>query len=156
MKYSIYSPCLLLMFLLMGTISLNVAFGNAELDSNRNRWETANVSNYEYRYQKVCLCHRDMPSDTIVTVHEGNIIGVRYDRENYLNEIPVPSEKYDWFRTVDDLFLLIARALEHEATVRVSYEQALGYPTLIYIDYEQDMIGEEVELHVLELYELVD
>ena len=95
-----------------------------------------------------------MPSVTIVTVHEGNIIGVRYDRENYLNEIPVSPEKYDWFRTVDDLFLLIARALEREATVRVSYEQELGYPIRVYIDYEQDMVGEELELHVLELREL--
>ena len=154
MKHLIPPPCLLLVFLLMGTISPNVAFGDAELDSNWDRWEAANVTNYEYRYQKVCLCHRDMPSDTIVTVYEGNIIGVRYDRENYLNEIPVSPEKYDWFRTVDDLFLLVARALEREATVRVSYEQELGYPIRVYIDYEQDMVGEELELHVLELREL--
>ena len=58
---------------------------------------------------------------------------------------------YEWFRTIDDLFALVAGALEREAVVRVSYEPELGYPARIYIDYVQDLVGEEVELRVLEL-----
>ena len=77
-------------------------------------------------------------------------MGIRYDREDYLEEIPVPPEKYSWFRTIDDLFSLIATAQEREAVVRVTYDPGLGYPTRIYIDYEQDLVGEEVELQILE------
>ena len=127
--------------------------GDEALDVSRKKWEAANVSSYEFRYQKVCECHREMPSDTIVTVEQGEIVGVRFDREDFLDEVPVPPEKYEWFRTIDNLFALVAGALEREAVVRVSYEPELGYPTRIYIDYVQDMVGEEVELHVLELRE---
>ena len=132
-------------------VLLDEARGDELLDANRARWVAANISDYELRYQKVCECHRDAPSDTIITVNGGKIVAVSYDREDYLNEVPVPPEKYDWFRTVDDLFSLVAVALEREAVVRVSYEPELGYPTRIYIDYVQDLVGEEVELQVLEL-----
>lgn len=130
-----------------------LVLGNEALDAGRQRWEAAQVSSYELRYQKVCECHREMPSDTIVTVEQGSIVGVRFDREDYLQEVPVPPERYEWFRTVDDLFALVAGALERDALVRVSYEPELGYPTRIYIDYVQDLVGEEVELRVLELRE---
>ena len=127
--------------------------GDEALDAGRQKWEAANVSSYELRYQKVCECHREEPTDTIVTVEQGSIVGVRFDREDYLDEVAVPPERYEWFRTVDDLFALVAGAQEREALVRVSYEPALGYPTRIYIDYVQDLVGEEVELRVLELRE---
>lgn len=128
------------------------AWGDEALDAGREKWDAAGLTSYELRYQKVCECHREMPSDTIVTVEQGSIVGVRFDREDYLEEVPVPPERYTWFRTVDDLFSLVAGALDREAAaVRVSYEPELGYPTRIYIDYEQDLVGEEVELHVLEL-----
>ena len=130
------------------------AQGDEQLDLGRAKWEDADLSSYEYRYQKVCECHREQPSDTIVTVEQGSIVAVRYDRDDYLQEVPVPPEKYDWFRTVDDLFALVAGALEREAVVRASYEGELGYPTRIYIDYDQDLVGEEVELRVLELRSL--
>ena len=123
-------------------------------DAARARWDAAGVSSYAYTYQKVCECHREQPSDTIVTVEQGRIVDVRYDRDEYLAEVPVPPERYAWFRTVDDLFALVAGALERAAMVRVSYEPRLGYPTRIFVDYERDLVGEEVELRVLQLREL--
>lgn len=140
--------CLLASLLISVTTPV---LGDEALDANRQKWEAANLSSYELRYQKVCECHREMPSDTIVTVDRGEIVGVRFDREDFLDEVPVPPERYEWFRTIDDLFALVAGALEREAVVRVSYEPEFGYPARIYIDYVQDMVGEEVELHVLEL-----
>ena len=139
---------------LIASLLVSVAtpvLGDEALDVSRKKWEAANLSSYELRYQKVCECHRERPSDTIVTVDRGEIVGVRFDREDFLDEVPVPPERYEWFRTIDDLFALVAGALEREAVVRVSYEPELGYPARIYIDYVQDMVGEEVELHVLEL-----
>ncbi len=129
---------------------LDHAVADEALDVNQSRWGDAGISDYEFRYQKVCECHRDKPSDTIITIVGGEIVGIRYDREDYLEEIPVPPEKYSWFRTIDDLFSLIATAQEREAVVRVTYDPGLGYPTRIYIDYEQDLVGEEVELQILE------
>ncbi len=122
-----------------------------ELATNRHVWETAGITSYEYRYQKVCDCHRDTPADTIVTVADGLVVGVRYDRDDYLSEIPVAAENYQWFRTIDDLFTLVLTASENATTLRVAYDPLLGYPEHIYVDYDHSMVGDEVELQVLAL-----
>ena len=138
---------------LLATAISKPAQADEALETNRAKWEAAGIAAYEYRYQKVCVCHKEKPSDTIIAVSNGEIVGVRYDHEDYLDEVPVPPEKYDWFRTIDDLFALITGALEREAVVRVSYEPELGYPLRIYVDYEQDLVGEEIELQILEVRE---
>ena len=129
----------------------NLCLADGELDAHRARWHAAGILEYQYRYQKVCECHREKPADTIVSVSQGRVVDVRYDREDFLAEIAIAKESYKWFRTVEDLFMLVERALERQALVRVSYEPDLGYPTSIFIDYDKAMVGEEVELLVLGL-----
>ncbi len=121
------------------------------LTANRGLWDAAGIASYEYRYEKSCDCHRDKPAETIVTVENGLVVGVRYDRDDYLSEIPVAEDSYRWFRTIDDLFTLVETAAQSAVTLRVAYEPKLGYPTYIYIDYDHAMIGEEVELRVVSL-----
>ena len=122
-----------------------------ELIANRGLWKAAGIASYEYRYEKTCDCHRDTPAETIVTVANGLVVGVRYDRDDYLAEIPVAEENYKWFRTIDELFILVERASRSAATLRVAYQQELGYPAYIYIDFDHAMVGEEVELRVVSL-----
>ena len=124
-----------------------------QLQAHRALWDSSGVVDYEYRYQKICDCHRDTPADTVIRVNQGEIVDVRYQREDYIADVPVPVERYRWFRTVDDLFSLIAGALRAEALVRVGYDPQLGYPTRIYIDYDRELVGEELELRMLELTE---
>ena len=119
-----------------------------DLDANRALWNAAAITSYEYRYEKVCDCHRDILAETIVSVHDGEVVDVRYARNDYLNDIPVAAKEYRWFRTIDDLFALVSNATEIATTLRVSYHQNLGYPVYIYIDYDHTMIGDEVELEV--------
>ena len=123
------------------------------LRTHRALWDGSGVTDYVYRYQKICECHRDTPADTVIRVSQGEIVDVRYQRDDYLADVPVPSERYQWFRTIDDLFSLIAGALRAEALVRAGYHPQLGYPTRIYIDYDRELVGEEIELRVLELTE---
>jgi hypothetical protein len=61
------------------------------------------------------------------------------------------SDNHRWFRTIDDLFTLVETASETADTLRVAYDQTLGYPAYIYIDYDHAMVGEEVELQVISL-----
>ncbi len=133
-----------------------VCLADDELTANRDRWEAAGIASYEYRYEKACDCHRDTPAETIVTVESGLVVGVRYDRDDYRTEIPVAEDNYRWFRTIDDLFALVEAASQSAATLRVAYEPELGYPAYIYIDYDQAMVGEEVELRVVSLRAAAD
>ena len=121
------------------------------LASQQTIWAAAGITTYEYRYRKVCDCHRDTPADTIVTIADGVVIDVRYERDDYVTEMPVDPKEFQWFRTIDDLFSLVATAEQSAMTLRVSYHETLGYPAYIYIDYDHSLIGEEVELEVLEV-----
>ena len=120
--------------------------------SNQAIWAAAAIQTYEYRYRKVCDCHRDTLADTIVAVEDGVVVDVRYERDEYVSEMPVNPAEFQWFRTIDDLFSLVATAEENATTLRVSYDETLGYPAYVYIDYDHSLIGDEVELEVLEVH----
>jgi hypothetical protein len=109
------------------------------------------VVNYVYQYEKSCDCHRDETAATIVTVAGGRIVAVRYSRDDYLDDIPVAEKEYQWFRTIDDLFVLIETATQHAMTLRVAYDPMHGYPNYIYIDYDHSLVGDEVEIEVTSL-----
>ena len=126
---------------------------DSALEAHRKLWNDAGLNDYEFRYRKICECHRDMPADTIIRVSQGAIVAVRYHRDDYLADVHVPPERYEWFRTVDDLFSLVDRAQRRQAVVRVDYDADLGYPTRLFIDYDLDLVGEEVQLRILEVTE---
>ncbi|HEY5622233.1 MAG TPA: DUF6174 domain-containing protein [Gammaproteobacteria bacterium] len=121
------------------------------LDANRALWDAASISTYEYRYRKVCDCHRDEPADTIVAVRDGKVVNVHYERDDYVSEMPVDPAEYRWFRTIADLFSLVATAEANAETLRVRYDETLGYPVYLYVDYDHSLIGDEVELEVVDV-----
>jgi hypothetical protein len=47
---------------------------------------------------------------------------------------------------MDGVFDLIASAEQRGVTVRVQYDTALGFPRSIYIDYDAEFIGDELDL----------
>lgn len=114
----------------------------------RARWRAAAVDAYQYSYQRVCDCHPDQLADTIVTVNEGEVIAVRYAREDYAEDIPVAPDRLSWFRTIEDLFALVENAVANGADVRATFDPARGYPTTVYVDYDRDLIGDEVDLTI--------
>ena len=74
--------------------------------------------------------------------------GVRYARPGYDEEVSLEPEKLAWFRTIDDLFALIETAQASAASVRADYDEALGLPRHIFVDYDVDLVGDELELRV--------
>ena len=82
---------------------VSMTWADERLDTGKALWQTSGISTYQYRYQKVCECHRNKPSDTIVTIDMRTVVGVRYDRDDYFKEIPMPPERHKWFRTIDEL-----------------------------------------------------
>jgi len=73
---------------------------------------------------------------------------VRYAREDYVADVELPADRWRWFRTIDDLFDLVASAQSQSALVRVTFDEQYGYPRTIYIDYVADLVGDEVDMKV--------
>ena len=124
------------------------AFGDAALDAARARWQAAALTGYEYGYHKYCECHRDSPPETTVTVRGGKVVGVRHRPAGSEAEVPAADKNLEYYWTVEGLFGLIASALERGVQVRAQYDGAQGFPREVYIDYDADFIGDELDLRL--------
>jgi hypothetical protein len=130
------------------TVAATAAWADAELDGARARWQSAALTGYEYGYHKFCECHRDSPPETVVTVRSGSVTGVRHRPVGSTVEVPAADKNLQYYWTVDGLFQLIASGLERGVQVRAVYDSALGFPREIFIDYDANLIGDELDVRL--------
>jgi hypothetical protein len=145
--------------LLVATVAMSAAApvsADPELDAARERWATAELVRYEYGYHKFCECHRDSPPETIVSVVEGRVTRVRHRPAGATVEVPAQDRNFDYYWTVDGLFDLVASAQGRGVEVRVAYDAVLGYPREVYIDYDADFIGDELDVRLTSVTSLPD
>ncbi|HVY65222.1 MAG TPA: DUF6174 domain-containing protein [Gammaproteobacteria bacterium] len=138
----------LLTALLLAAALPAAARADAALDAARAKWRTAKLTSYEYGYHKFCECHRDSPPETVVTVRDGKVVGVRHRPVGFTTEVPAAEKNFEYYWTVDGLFELIASALDRHVEVRAQYDATTGYPTQIYIDYDKNLIGDELDVRL--------
>jgi hypothetical protein len=122
-----------------------------ELQAGWARWTAAGLASYEYGYNKYCDCHRDTPPETVVVVADGAVERVYHLYGDSPREVPAREGSTDLYWTIEDLFRLIEGALEQNATVRARYDAALGYPTAVFVDYDADFIGDEIDVRLTRL-----
>lgn len=122
-----------------------------ELRASWALWTAAGLTSYEYGYNKFCECHRDTPPETVVVVADGAVERVYHLYGDAAREVPARDGSTDLYWTIDDLFRLIEGALERNATVRARYDSALGYPTAVFVDYDADFIGDEIDVRLTRL-----
>lgn len=119
-----------------------------ELETHRARWEAAATQDYVYAYRKYCECNRDEPPETVVTVRDARVARVHHEHAGSEREVPAREGSLDLYWTVDGLFTVIANALDAGADVRASYDTELGFPRELYVDYDPELIGDELDLRV--------
>jgi len=125
--------------------------GVTALAAARRVWRSAVPPSYEYGYRKYCECHPDTPPETVVTVRDGRVVGVRHRPVGYDREVPAEQRNLQYYWTVDGLFDLLAAAFARGAEVRVKYDASRGFPAEIYIDYDASSIGDELDLKLTQV-----
>jgi hypothetical protein len=111
-------------------------------------WKHAAISRYDYGYNKYCECHPVDPPETVVTVADNTVIGVRHIRTDTERVVPAEERNFEFYWTMDELFELIETAQARGAVVRAEYDPELGYPTSVFIDYSSTLIGDEIDVRV--------
>jgi hypothetical protein len=119
-----------------------------DLAEHRARWLEQDRGSYVYAYQKYCECNRDEPPETVVTVEDGAIVRVYHVHEGSSREVPARDGSLDLYWTIDGLFDLIDSALARDAAVRVRYDETLGHPQTLFIDYDEAFVGDELDLRL--------
>lgn len=116
--------------------------------ANQNLWKQQKIENYRFEFSKFCYCAGLFNPATIVvradTVHAvldpetGEPL-----RDPQTNEL-VFSKYPESFQTIDEFFKVIESAREKADKLNVEYNQKLGYPETIEIDYIKEAIDDEV------------
>lgn len=118
-----------------------VQSGTGDLQSHRQQWRHAALQDYDVSYQRQCFCLPELQRPILVEVRGGKIRNAVYAEDNGRL---APEIDYD-LKTVDDWFALIDTASKLSvAQLRVRYDEVLGYPTSIFIDYHERMADDEI------------
>lgn len=116
--------------------------------ANKDLWQKQNVENYSFEFSKLCYCGGLFNPATVVvkadTIH--SVLDPQTGeplRDPQTNELVL--QKYPKsFQTIDELFEVIENARENADKLNVEYDEKLGYPVLIEIDYIKEAIDDEV------------
>ncbi len=118
----------------------------AQLDQNRQLWESDGFESYEMDFQWHCFCHPDYTLPVVVTIGPGNAIGSVVSADD---GSPVDQTVFIGFSSVDGLFDLIQEAIDLDAVrISVQYHPDQGYPSLVDIDYVENVADEELGFEV--------
>ncbi|MFP6897218.1 MAG: DUF6174 domain-containing protein [Roseibacillus sp.] len=117
---------------------------------NRQKWLSKGIQSYEFEFNWSCECSPDFTQSVVISVEHNSIVSiVARDTGN-----PIERSKWDYWKTVDELFDWIQEAIDGggvnlERPESVTYDQELGYPATGYIDYRfiaDEEIGFELQI----------
>ena len=121
----------------------------SELNTNLAAWRSANIEDYQFRFQRLCFCVFIDP--VIVEVRHGDIASVILADSGTVVDT---TQMGGHFLAIDGLFEVIQDAIDQEAhSLTVEYHAQLGYPTSIDIDYLLNAVDEEVSFRASEVEE---
>ena len=112
------------------------------LDSNRKTWDSQMASNYQFNFRWSCYCTMDFVAEVNITVRENRIQGAAFVE----GDVPIPLDAaIERYKVMDGLFDLLQSAINENAhTIAAKYHLEMGYPTEVWIDYEQNSVDEEL------------
>jgi hypothetical protein len=118
------------------------------LRRNVERWEARGLSSYQVVLQRAtCECLPEWLVPIRLTVRDHEVQSVI----NLQTGDTVTTELYHAM-TVDELFALVENALTQNAyRVSVRYDEVLGYPRSIFIDYDREAVDDELSITAQEL-----
>ena len=113
----------------------------SQLDNNRKKWDSEMASNYQFSFQWSCFCIIDFVAQVNITVRDNRIHSAAFVE----GDVPIPlNVAVERYQSMDGLFDLLQSAIDANAhTISAKYHPELGYPTQVWIDYEQRTADEE-------------
>ena len=134
----------LIVFLTFGVIFWGP--GNAELKANRAKWDKSKPEAYSYIVRPVCFCGFERSVSYTVTVRSGKVTAIIEDI--YGPEHAGYRLKDSTILTIDRLFDLAATSRARADRVSVTFDEARGFPSHIFIDQSRDIIDEEYRVSI--------
>jgi heat shock protein HslJ len=105
----------------------------ASLQSAKTKWDSHSGQFYTIQSQRFCECVAEMSTQMKISVSDNSVLSA-FD----INSDEVISEEIQQeIKTVDSLFVLIAKAITDNVSIEVTYNQEYGYPEIAKVDLDQ-------------------
>jgi hypothetical protein len=136
------------------TATGNAMGDQSEIEQNKEKWESANISHYRYHLSITCFCifSQDMP--LIVEVQDGKVVSMEFQNGN---EIDAGSrELFEKYATIDRIFTELEADLNGAAdkVTIAGYDPTYGFPTEVTIDFIEEATDDELYLNLSNFEEL--
>jgi hypothetical protein len=123
----------------------------ADLRVQRERWAAQRILDYQLTLSRSCFCSPEGAGLVVLTVLEGEPVQWQY----FLSGDPIAPEWRAVFPTVEGLFDFVEDAIDRGAeSIEVRYDEDLGLPTTIRIDYRLAAVDEEIAYEVEKIIDL--
>jgi hypothetical protein len=131
-------PALLLSTLAGCELGDDDSFQRQNLAQARTRWDSKDVVSYSYILELQCFCApASQLKPVLVTVNNGTVVSLQYWAEDPNGRTPAPASIFGAYDTVEELFDLVADAIDRDAAVlQVGYDAEFGFPNAVNVDYE--------------------
>jgi hypothetical protein len=112
----------------------------AELNANIEKWRQAGLSDYTFEFRVNCFCPTSITAPVRINVQDATTL----ESVSYVETGEPVTEDLDLYLTVGGMFDMIQEAIDMRvASLTVSYEPELGYPTNVFVDRDFMMADEE-------------
>ncbi len=119
--------------------------GPKELSQKKQLWTTQKALNYRYTLENSCFCIPEATQPVTIEVRDGERISIKAVKDGS----SVNEEYFSAYDTIPKLFDLIQAAYNQQANrISVSFDPKLGFPTRIFIDFDQHIADEEIRLDI--------
>ena len=106
----------------------------------RDTWDRVAISSYTYEYRLSCLCDSPAPEFTRIIVEDGEVQGVAPIE----NPQAVETSIREQFDDIQGLLDFVDQLLGQQPDAFLAtYDQDLGFPTLVSVDLDFDRSGDE-------------
>jgi hypothetical protein len=125
------------------SLSFSPLLERQRLAQARERWRDAAPANYSFTMQRYCFCLFE--GEVRVRVEDGEVVSVRLVGSD--TELVGPQRGL--YGPIPDLFAVVADAIDRPAhSIDAEYDDALGFPALVFIDYDERIADEEYGFRV--------
>jgi len=111
-----------------------------QLERAQELWQEAGYDTYEYRLEWECQCPAQSQEPIWIVVKEGEL----HQARKVFGNDPIPINQANVFLAVEGLFGIVEEAIIRQANrIDVTYDQVLGYPRWINIEYNIPGVQQE-------------
>jgi len=138
-----YISIIITMVTVMALIYFPPYWKNWHLERWRAKWESQHITHYRYKLQIECFCNFHYFMPITIEVQDGQISSIVDAKGIILETRGIGDGRFDEVGTVDKLFDLIHEGVKNAYSIKPHFDEKFGFPTTIFIDWNQHTIDDE-------------